>query len=926
MKVFKTAIAVRAYTELPNSEPLGNLPVKEGLTASKWTVAFDCETTVEATQQLRVGFFQIREHSKLNKSGIFFDPNAISESDEGLIRLYASTHNLEALAIAEFRAAILLKYGYTRHATIVGFNLPFDISRVAFRHGVARRDKRGGYSFLLTRNSTQPRIRVKHLSPKAAMIDFAKPEGQDRTRGERKRKVKADTYRGHFVDIKTLAASLLSRRFTLRSLATTLRTPTQKLEVGQHGEISTAYLDYARADVQVTWECYQELTRRYAEHGLSRAVSKILSEATIGKAYLLEMGIKPFLGCDPEFDRRHFGRILCAYYGGRAEVRIRRTVREVIYCDFKSMYPTVNGLMGLWEFVISDGIEASDTTAETRAFLEAVTTADLQNPATWPRLRTLVRLKPNADLFPVRAKYDDGSTYTIGLNYLRAETSLWYTLADCIVAKLLTGKAPEIEQAITYRPRAPQTGLKPVKILGRDDYTIDPYTDDFYLSLIDLRDDAKAKGDPIEKTLKIIANSTSYGIFIEVNRDDAPKSERLHVYGPSGNCLETDSKVIEEPGRFFHPLLAVLITGAARLMLGIAEKLTVDFGLDWAFCDTDSLAITRPDGLSRSEFRKRVGKVIDWFVPLNPYKKPGSLLQIEKINYGIDSQELQPLYCFAISAKRYALFNLDTKAHITLRKASAHGLGHLMEPYPEEQAPQELPKPRVPLNEIGVLRWQHDLWIQILQAAVDGTPDQVILDWHPSLSLPAAQRYSASSPHMLAWLDQYNAGKSYEDQVRPFGFLLVFTAKSGLLADYPDLASCAVDASPRGRPPKCLELKPIAPFDIDPARALSKVFDRLTGKPVRAEQLKTYAEALAQYHVSPEHKFENGDYLDRGRTERRHVVATAFVWIGKEANQVGESGEADPIWSAVEEFARSSPKPARAARQAARTNLGRRTR
>src|SRR6516164_5934117 len=68
-------------------------------------------------------------------------------------------------------------------------------------------------------------------------------------------------------------------------------------------------------------------------------------------------------------------------------------------------------------------------------------------------------------------------------------------------------------------------------------------------------------------------------------------------------------------------------------------------------------------------------------------------------------------------------------------------------------------------------------------------------------------------------------------------------------------------------------------------------------------------EVLAQYHLSSEAKFLNAQFRDRGRTERRHVVATGQVWIGKEANQVGESGEADPIWSAVEEFARSSPKP-----------------
>ena len=41
---------------------------------------------------------------------------------------------------------------------------------------------------------------------------------------------------------------------------------------------------------------------------------------------------------------------------------------------------------------------------------------------------------------------------------------------------------------------------------------------------------------------------------------------------------------------------------------------------------------------------------------------------------------------------------------------------------------------------------------------------------------------------------------------------------------------------------------PIAPYDSDPARALSKVFDRVTGKPVPPEQLKTYAEVLGQYN------------------------------------------------------------------------------
>jgi hypothetical protein len=67
--------------------------------------------------------------------------------------------------------------------------------------------------------------------------------------------------------------------------------------------------------------------------------------------------------------------------------------------------------------------------------------------------------------------------------------------------------------------------------------------------------------------------------------------KELHIYGPTGECLIERTRVVEQPGTYFHPLLGVLITGAARLMLAIAEKLTLDGGLDWAFCDTDSIAI-----------------------------------------------------------------------------------------------------------------------------------------------------------------------------------------------------------------------------------------------------------------------------------------------------------------------------------------------
>jgi hypothetical protein len=311
------------------------------------------------------------------------------------------------------------------------------------------------------------------------------------------------------------------------------------------------------------------------------------------------------------------------------------------------------------------------------------------------------------------------------------------------------------------------------------------------------------------------------------------------------------------------------------------------------------LAISRPKGLSRNIYLKKAQKVVDWFKPLNPYKKPGSILQIEDINNRIDSSKLEPLYCFAISAKRYALFNLDGNRNPILRKASAHGLGHLIEPYTNENAPSKLPDPKAPLHEIGVKRWQHDLWIKIIEAALQGNPDNVVLDWHPSLSQPAAQRYSASSPHLLAWLDAWNAGRPYEEQVRPFGFLLAYMAKTGVFSSPPDLEDAVVDKPTRGRPPKSDAPKPIAPFDTDPCKAVPNVFNRITAEPIPADRLKTYAEALCQYHLSPESKFANADFFERGQTKRRHVVATGIVLIGKEANRVEQSGQSSPLASAT---------------------------
>jgi hypothetical protein len=82
------------------------------------------------------------------------------------------------------------------------------------------------------------------------------------------------------------------------------------------------------------------------------------------------------------------------YFGGRAEVRCRREVRQVLYCDFLSMYTTLSTLMRLWRFVIAQGMDWTTSTDRVRSLLDTVSLDDLKHQNFGPCLRLLVRVAP----------------------------------------------------------------------------------------------------------------------------------------------------------------------------------------------------------------------------------------------------------------------------------------------------------------------------------------------------------------------------------------------------------------------------------------------------------------------------------------------------------------------------------------------------
>ncbi|MGH9765677.1 MAG: DNA polymerase, partial [Blastocatellia bacterium] len=597
-------IAVRAYGIREGKRPPRLEFSARG--PSPWFLIFDCETTTDETQRLRIGAYQLREGDKLREQGLFFNPTALTRAETRVVEQYAADKRIKLRTLGEFLDKVFILVAYHWQATVVGFNIPFDLARIAEGHSHARGKMRPGFSFETGPDKKGPRIRIKHIS-RACLMEFSGP-GQRLPRGQTKRRVMAPLRRPAFVDVATLAHALLSEIFSLRSLANKLKTPHRKLDTDEHGKVLKAeYLDYACQDVQVTWECFVELRKRFDTHALAQTpIHRVYSEASIGKGYLREMAVRGWREMQPDFPYALLGKVMGGYFGGRTEVRQRRVMTQVLYCDFTSMYPTVSTLMGLWPFVIAMGMTWRDATAETRAFVNRVTLAELQKRETWRRFHVIVQIEPDGDILPVRAKYeyeplpfqDRMAHYTIGLNYLSSDRPLWYALPDIIASKLLTSRVPKILKAIAFEPKEQQDGLQPVTIAGKREFRVDPLKEDFFKRLIELRMQTKGQD---RNVLKLVANAMGYGIFVQQNVQELAEPVAVHCYPATGREFLVDTDQEERPGEFFHPLLGALITSAARLMLAISERLVFDAGLDWAFCDTDSMAIAKPAGMDNAE-------------------------------------------------------------------------------------------------------------------------------------------------------------------------------------------------------------------------------------------------------------------------------------------------------------------------------------
>jgi hypothetical protein len=937
----RLTLAVRIFPESGKTRP--KIAARKFWRAPKATLVFDTETTTDATQRLKFGSYRFVVDGKCLEEGILVGDD-LPARDRKTLEHYVATHSADVhkdghrtlflLSRVEFLEK-LYKAAYKGRCLLVGFNLPFDLSRLAVSATSARGRFAGGFSLVLwtyrdekgqwIENRFRPRIFVKQIDNKRALKGFTSrrsPDSEDIVfdEAESGRNRKGSSFRGHFLDLRTLAFALTDRSYSLGSACEDFGVEHGKTIAASHGEITDEYIDYNRRDVLATLELSEKLLTEYGRHPINLQPTKAYSPASIGKAYLRTMGITPILDLPTSFPKRYLGFAQTSFYGGRTSAKIRKVAIPVVYTDFLSMYPTVNSLMGLWRFVTAQEVSVvANCQLEINQLLRTLTPDDLFRPETWKLMNGFVKVLPDGNILPSRGKYNaETNDYQVAVNYVYAENSdsvsgMWWSLPDVIASVLLTGRIPVIVDAFRIVPRGVALGLASTALRGA--VRVDPAQQDFFKVVIEERKRLSSRPDVyqidkirLDKSLKVLANAASYGIYAEMNRQETEEKVSVRCYGIDSEPYACRVAHPDDPGEFCFPPLASLITGGARLMLALLEHCVTTMSGTYAMEDTDSMAIvaTREGGLTPCEGGpyhtanqndavlalsfKQVSQISNRFAALNPYSRDaitGSILKIEDDNFDPLTGKQRQLYCYAISAKRYALFLIDDHGEPSLLREginnktdrwSEHGLGHLLNPINPENEDRE---------------WIAQAWLRIIRRGMGlKTSD---FDFGGA---PAVGRLSISSPAVLKPLAQMNAGKTYAGQLKPFNFLL----------------SCHV--SPFGHPTgtDAEKFHLITSYESDPRKWSEKEWiDQYSGETYQitttgqhgtrqSARIKTIGEILIEYEFHPEPKCADSDGAactkqTVGLLQRRHIQVALLKYVGKESNNL-EDVESGLIHSA----------------------------
>ncbi|MGI0132813.1 MAG: hypothetical protein ACREDK_06970 [Thermoplasmata archaeon] len=694
------------------------------------TLVFDTETKTNVHQELRFGIAQVYSNGRLLETFLF--TGEVTPKEETAISEWAKEHRATVLPVQTFVSREFLPRVLGMKAVVVGFNLPFDLSRIAADWRPKKKGRgKPWWTLLMVPESNPkfayvPRLRVQRVNSFFSFFEFRGAKGRHLD------------YTGAFVDCKTFVRALTGESHSLKTAGEAFGCIRKKSEQDYRAKVDRKYLDYCLNDVQLTAELYERCKERYAAFELDMHPSRIFSSASLAKAIWAARGIIP-----PSLPPRITGQLMASFYAGKVECRVRaHDVEDIAVLDFTAQYPSLYCLLGAERFLTAKRITYRRSTEQVVRWVDGMTSEDLYRRETWlvPLMWTLCEVVADGEVLPVRSTYKglEGSAPTIGWNHVTTEPGLTlpYMVADVLAAKLLGGRVPKIVRATTFGHVGEQE-VKPVRTLGVE---VAP-SDGLMQTLIEARIREKRDPSPEAKHradgLKTICNAGSYGIFVELNRTD--EKGAVLVHGLDEDPFPSEETDIEKPGKEYCPLIAAALTSASHLTLALVDTHVERLGGRVLYCDTDSAFVT-PSRIA--------GDVSVAFAGLNPYRETVDFLKDETEDKAPekerpkDSIDVHPRF-YGLSAKRYCLFvrRKNGRPYVFHKGksmgASDHGLGSF---------------------QTGEDRkaWVAGLWERIIEKGEAASEDYA--------GIPATSEFTLSTPNLLPRVR--NLGP-----IRPFTFL-----------------------------------------------------------------------------------------------------------------------------------------------------------
>jgi hypothetical protein len=747
----------------------------------EYAVVFDCETRIDTGQALTFGFYRVLKLQGptylLEEEGAFFEDN-LPAHERKVLEKYVSAADTEVKSFpptfplhsrSQFVKQVFYKYA-RKGALIVGFNLGFDLTRLARGWPEGKKNE---WSLVLVQykdwneNLHFPRVLIDPIDSKKSFISF-RGEWIPKDKKGRPKAKPTKISESRLLDLRTLLFALFNQPLSLENAckleAFKKHNLPQKIDHAPTGKVTIKEIEYAHQDVRCTAALLNAVKQEFDLHPIPISPDRAYSPASIAKGYLEAMGIKP-----PEekfnVSLQNLGIAMGSFMGGRSETRLRFQEVPVVPVDFTSEYPSTCVLLGLWDILTAKSLSFRNATRQVRRLVSSITLDQCFRPELWPDLRFFALIKPKKHILPVRTMYD-GSTPNIGNNYLTSAKPIWIAGPDLIASTIQTGSAPQVIRAIRIVPRRKQPEMLPVNLRGMVE--IDPYKDDLFKHTIEQRKLHKSDKD-LQYWLKVFANSM-YGFFAEINPEPTPERKPVTIRVYSGEDDYIPPKrfhVKEKQGHWYAPYLASLITAGGRLLLAMLEKSVTNAGGTHAWADTDALAIVsskKGRSLRHIPGCKEI-KALPWstvkqitakFEDLNPYDDVKGvdvrLLNLIDANYQNFDPSLprRQLLGFSIAAKRYVLYERSGN-RVSIVDPKAHGLGYL---YP----PADSPKDWHDAHEAP--RWIYEFWEHLLRIALrlEGKPPR----WR---ARPQMMRMTVTTFNVLKRLHEWEG-------FRPYNFFL----------------------------------------------------------------------------------------------------------------------------------------------------------